>query len=401
MSRINTGLLPALVLSLLVGACVDETGPVGVEPNLAVAEDVSASTLNLTGLVTVDVAGASLEFWPYTGRTPTLGDAADPINLIMRGSADPRLLRARLMMLDGDRSAFGFPNVDPFNCTWTDAIGGTQATVATGYGWAGSSIQLQCGAYDPTRFHLRFFQFGDWTVANSHFDLLIPGTTDHEVLSWELAEQIALVDFLRIGGVPGATGIINEAPTYRQIRPAVFGLLPAPLKGLLLATNSITSDGSLVNNGSASTLVLPALPTDQDGAVLSRQELEVAFDQVIPRPFCQGGGTDYLYVTGPVTLTQKLVYSPSGNLASHYHAKGSLDVVQVNPLTGDPLSEPYRAHVNQHGRSIVNAGVNMVNDIQLQMEIREGGKERGQLKLNMRIGPNGASAVSGSASCKA
>ena len=44
--------------------------------------------------------------------------------------------------------------------------------------------------------------------------------------------------------------------------------------------------------------------------------------------------------------------------------------------------------------------VNMVNDIQLQMEIRPGGGERGQLMLNMSIGPRGAGEVSGSASCK-
>jgi hypothetical protein len=394
-------LLTLLTVPLMIGACTDESGPVAVAPTLVAAADaVSPAVLNLTDLVTVDLAGSSLEFWPYTGRTPTLGDAADPINLVLGGSADPRVLRARLMFLDGDRTGFGMPPVFPFNCTWSDAIGGTQSTLATGHGWSGSAVQLQCGAYDPARLHLRFFGFGDLTVANSHFDLLIPGTTDHEVVSWELAEQIAWVDMLRLGGVPGVTGVINENPTYRQIQAPVFAGIPAPLLGLLLATNSILPDGSLVNDGVAQTVVLPALPVDQDGANIATQEVVIDFDQVIPRPFCAGGGTEFLYVTGPVTLTQRVVFTPSGNFSSQYHAKGMLDVVQINPATGDPLSEPYRAHVNQHGRSIINDEVNMVNDIQLQAEIRPGGRERGQLMLNMRIGPHGAGEVSGSATCK-
>ena len=74
-------------------------------------------------------------------------------------------------------------------------------------------------------------------------------------------------------------------------------------------------------------------------------------------------------------------------------------MVQIDPSTG-PVSEPYRALVNQHGRSVLTDEVNMVSDIQLQMEIRTRGRERGQLMLNMSIGPRGAGEVSGSASCK-
>ena len=102
----SSTLLTLLTVPLMIGACTDESGPVGVAPTLVAAADaVSPAVLNLTDLVTVDLAGSSLEFWPYTGRTPTLGDAADPINLVLGGSADPRVLRARLMFLDGDRSA--------------------------------------------------------------------------------------------------------------------------------------------------------------------------------------------------------------------------------------------------------------------------------------------------------
>lgn len=403
MSSRNAGRLFALLaLPLMAWACSDQPEPLALESTVETPRAAAAADpiLNLTDLVTVDVGGTSLEFWPYTGRTPNIGDAADPINLVLAGGADPRILRARLMFLGGDRSAFGLPNVFPFNCTWSDAIGGTQAVFASQFGWAGSAVQLQCGDYDPTRFHVRFFRFGEVTVVGSHFDLLVTGTTDHEVVSWELAEQIALVDFLRLGGVPGATGVITEAPTYRQMRGPVFDALPPEFKGLLLATGSIDAEGKLFNDGVAQTVVLPAVELEKGAAQIARQQVDIAFDQVIPRPFCDGSGTDFLYVNGPVTLTQQVVYVPGKNFQSHYHAKGKLDVVQINPANGQPLSEPYRAHVNQHGKSVLTDEVSMVNDIQLQMEIRPGGGERGTLMLNMKIGPRGAGDVSGSMSCK-
>lgn len=391
-----------LALVLMTGACSDGAEPLGLQSGVEdrLVRPATDPILNLTDLVSVEVGGSTLEFWPYTGRTPTLGDAADPINLVLGGGADPRVLRARLMFLDGDRSAFGMPDVFPFNCVWNDAIGGTQAAFASQHGWGGSAVQLQCGDYDPARLHLRFFGFGEVTLANSHFDLLIPGTTDHDVVSWELAEQIALVDFLRLGGAAGVSGVINQAPTYREIFAPVFAGLPPELKGLLLTTGSITSEGKLVNDGVARTVQLPAAGPEGGPAQIARQTVEIDFDQVIPRPFCNEAGTDFLYVNGPVTLTQQVLYVPGANFVSHYHAKGDLDVVQIDPASGAPQSEVYRARVNQHGKSVITNEVSLVSDVQFRAEIRTAGGERGALMLSLKIGPNGAADVAGSADCK-
>ena len=66
-----------------------------------------------TDLVSVPEAGV---FWPYTGRDYS-GSPTDPINLVFLGDADPRLIRQALLALDGNRTAFGFPDAFPFNCT--------------------------------------------------------------------------------------------------------------------------------------------------------------------------------------------------------------------------------------------------------------------------------------------
>jgi len=408
----------ALAFALFaVWACSDEPGPtapdVGPATVVGMAEDAPLAAASLADLVTRSIAGTDATFWPYTGRTPTLGDAADPINLILVGDADPRTIRARLMALDGDRSSFNLPPVAPFDCTWTDAIGGTQAVYVEGHGWSGSVVQLQCGAYETLRIHLRLFRVGDLTFANAHLDTRIPGTTDHEVISWELSRALTALDLQRIdASMVGAAAGITASPTYRsvlapifqgiQADPGTYALLVTPAAlGLPATWASLSPTGDLLNDGNAVIFSVPSVPTD-GGAVISRQTVKIKFAQVIPRPFCTAGGQDLLQVVGPVTLTQQVVASPSGAFHTRYHAKGHLDVQQVMPTgpgTFAPVSEPYRALVNQHGRGVMTDQINMVNDIQLRMEIRPRGGERGQLMLNVRLGPDGVGAVSGSASC--
>lgn len=390
-------LVSLLAVLASVAACGDEPGPMETDPvPRSVAPELAAAPYD--ALVTRTIAGADLTFWPYTGRTPTIGDYADPINLILVGAADPRVVRARLLELDGNR---GFP--PPFDCTWSDAIGATQAVYSEAHGWSGSAVQLQCGAYESIRVHVRLFRVGDVTMAGAHLDVIIPGTTDHEVVSWEFARFLVMADLQRLGGAPvGVAAGITDSPTFRTVLPPIFAGLPAPLLGLLTTPPaplppSLTATGELLNDGHAPIFSLPPVPDDgEGGTVITRQTVEIQFDQVIPRPFCQDDGVEYLKVEGPVTLTQKVIYTPSGTYMSQYHAKGFLEVQQVAP----EVSEPYRAIVNQHGRAILTDAVNLASEIQLRMEIRGGGQERGQLRLNVRIGPDGAAAVGGSATCK-
>jgi hypothetical protein len=137
-------------------------------------------------LVTVTFAGAEVTFWPYVGARLD-GEASDPVSLVFYGKAHPVQIRAALLALDGDRSDYGIPNVYPFNATWHDAMGDLQGAYVDGPGWSGSVVQLQCGDYDPLRFHLRLWQTGvpgldgaAWTLGTAHFDLMIPGTADHQ-----------------------------------------------------------------------------------------------------------------------------------------------------------------------------------------------------------------------------
>jgi hypothetical protein len=281
----------------------------------------------------VNVDGRQLTFWPFTG-TDLAGTASDPVNIIFLGQADPRALRAALFALDGNRQAFGLPNVFPFNCTWSDAYGDVQTAYAADRGWTANVVQLQCGSYGPLRFHLRLFPQGDFTLANAHFEMLIPGTADHQVLSWQAAKQLVMVDFLR-------TGLLGGAPTfypglhpqqYRTIPAVLYNALPPELKQIAGGPATATTDVPILSDGLVTALTLArAVPYVTDAR---EESLTLQYNQVIPRPFCATGPTDFVHVQGPVTLDRKVMQLSSGILSSQLEAHGQLIVTPVNPQTG-------------------------------------------------------------------
>ena len=210
-------------------------------------------------LVSFDFDGNNYQFWPYTGENFS-GMPSDPVNLVFVGQADPAQIRAALLGLDGDRSALEMP-LAAFSDTWNDAIGGVQVGYAEPNGWQGSVYQLECGDHNTIRFHLRLFKHGDWTVGSCHFEFLIPGTTDHQVLNWELAEQFVLADFQRSGLLDGAlpmipTGQINDSP-FRTIPAMIYNELPPELRQLINGPpDNVTEDVPIITDGHAMILNL-------------------------------------------------------------------------------------------------------------------------------------------------
>lgn len=345
------------VLGLFVLGCGKSSNPVEVSLSEQSEKSVLNSTfLSKTGeapppdLVIVPGVGT---FWPFTG-TNFSGIRQDPINLVFIGKADPRALRAALLLLDGDRTAFGFPNAFPFNLTWQDAIGGVQTAFANPDGWVGNAVQLELGTFETARFHMRLFDVGDFTLAGCHFEVLIPNTTDHQVLNWELAEQLIVADFLRSGllaGLPIPTGIINDED----------------FKGK-------PSDGKAT--------ILNLAESEEGEVIVATQEFVINFDQTIPKPLCASGLFDFLLVQGPVNLRQKVILTPSGNFISQFHARGHLDVTPINPP-----GEPYRALVNEHHKGIVTDNVTLASSFRMFLELPPIGPFRGQLLVRLNVGP--------------
>jgi len=371
----------ALVLSSLLAACNGDMP--GSDPTAPI---FSAAVAPPAGLVSLPVGGGSLSIWPYTGADFS-GTPQDPINLVFSGRADPRAIRAALFTLSGDRGAFGFPPVAPFNCTWTDAIGDLQTGYGAERGWVGSAVQLACGAFGPVRFHLRLFQAGALTLGNAHFELLIPGTTDHQVLSWELAEQLVTADLARSGllaGAPAPTASLNTAPTFREIPPVIYNLLPAELRGAIGGpAGQVNAPVGIATDGRATRLDLAGSAPDAGGTA---QRFVIDFNQVIPRPFCAEAG-EFLHLQGPVELRKDVRVNPGGALVSEFQASGRLTLTPVDPQTGAPIGQPYQAEVSDHQVTRYDDGGGQVEGIAMQRELPQNVPGRGSKTVRLKVGP--------------
>lgn len=375
--------IPALVLAL--GACSDEPGP--AEPTLDAPS---------TG---ADVLPSSDDFWPFTGRSPRMEDPADPINLVFLGEASPRQIRSALLSLDGNRSPV-FPPVFPFNCTWKDAMGAAQTAFSDAGGWTPNVIQLECGEYDPLRFHVRIFDLGELTVANAHFDLLIPGTTDHQVIAWEAAEQLVTFDFGRsglLGAPPAATDPINPAPTYREIPAVIYNGIPASLRAFIGGPpGDVTDPVGIVTDGRATVFTLAGSVPEDLSRVVREQTLE--FGQTIPKPFCSQGALDFVRVEGPVHLSLDVHPTP-GALTHGFRARGALRATPVNPLTGEVVGETFEAQVHDdYEGTITPTGAGLTgSQIRILLPPSEDG--RGRFHWRMRVSPEGPPVFSVTEDC--
>lgn len=355
----------ACLLTLAAGCSRDPIRPSTAtvagpgERSLSVAREVTAPTPP-ADIASIDFAGHTLHLWPYTGNSFD-GTPSDPINLVFVGKADPRAIRAALLALDGDRTAFGMPNEYPFNATWSDANGDVQTTYADGEGWVGNVIQLQLGRYELGRVHLRLFRtgsaFGDggvWTLGGAHFEILIPGTADHQVVSWEIAKQIVTVDLMRTGLLDpanpvGETGVISATPTFQEIPAVIYNGLPQTLRDLIGGPPvPVSSPVGILSGGKATILNLATAAPIAAGTW--NDAFTLSYDIVVPKPFCNSSGTEYVQLSGPLSITTGVTVDESGLLSYSNSITGQL---QVTPVA--PAGTPYVANVNYAAGGLLSA----------------------------------------------
>jgi len=353
----RSSFIAILVAAFAITGCDDAgpttpTAPVGphVAAGAVTSSEVERDPAPPAGLVTVSIGGGTSTFFPYTADDFS-GAPKDPINAIFAGYANPLMIRAALRRLDGNRTAFGLPNAAPFNCTWKEAIGDEQAAYGEAEGWTGSAVQLACGEWG-IRFHMRLFKEGSVTLAGVHMDLNIPGTHEHEVISWELPEQLLAIDMIRSGllaGLPQLSAPITAAPTFREIRLPVWNGMPTQLKALV----GVLGGPAIPTDGRARLFELATPEPIVDDVV--EQEFVIQFNQVIPKPFC-GGPNDYLFVQGPLYYRGVARVTAAGTYHREHTTTAALVATPVNPLTGQPIGAPMNADVSDEHSANLNAG---------------------------------------------
>ncbi|MCZ6766302.1 MAG: hypothetical protein O7D32_05165, partial [bacterium] len=361
------------------------------------------------GLVELVWDRKKLKFWPYTG-TNFNGNPQDPINLVFVGRADPTEIRAALLALDGDRTAFGFPPVFPFNATWSDAIGNVQTGYAKGEGWIGGVVQLQLGAYSPVRFHLRLFRAekrfgkrGEWTLGNAHFEITIPGTAEHQVVCWELAERIVVADLIRSGLLdpkrpPASTGVINQAPTYREIPVPIYNGMPEALKVACgLPPGAVTAPVPIPSDGEGT--VLHLAKKTRVRAERITEEFTVQFSQFIPMPFCSEGPLDFVFAEGTLDLRKTVRVKKSGHYEYDSNIAGILTVtpVDITQFPPVPIGDPFLATVRDKQKgNLDRKNARVTFDIE-RIAPQASGTE--SLEVKLKVGTRGKKTFRSEATC--
>lgn len=411
-----TAALAALLA--LAGCSRNDGGPgsanvLGPRGSAAVQSVREASPLTQTsetppaGIATVEFGGQTLHLWPYTGNSFD-GTPVDPINLVFVGKADPRAIRAALLALDGNRTSFGYPDEYPFNATWSDANGDVQTTYSDGEGWVGNVVQLQLGRYEFGRVHLRLFRTGSafgeggvWTLGGAHFEILIPGTANHQPLSWEIARQIVVVDLMRTGLLDatnpvGETGAMSATPTYRDIPPFIYNELPQALRDLIHGPPVPVSDPvGIENDGKATILNMATAAPITPGTW--NDAFTLTFDQVVPKPICNSTGSEYVHLAGPVSANTMVTVDASGLLSGTASLSGRLTVTPIDIATMTPSGEPYYANINDTGSGIESADAASVQFMVKRIGTGDGGAQIVMSKL--RVGTYGMDGYQASEKC--
>jgi len=324
--------------------------------------------------VTRTVDGEVLTLGPYA--TDDFATPTDPVDLVFL-HADPRAIRQELMGLAGkpagDRTIPPypggpvFPPVAPFNCQWTDAMGYEQAAYAEPEGWVGAEVQLACVNLaapmgDPFRFHLRLFRSGRHTFGATHFEINIPGTAEHEVLSWDFARQFVTLDMMRTGtlsAAPGGVSLVSPG-TFRAVRRPIYnGVLGAPGGPDILALIGLyplppgfpdDADVPIPTNGAAATFspIIGFRPVKSDRTT----KYEATYSIDAPKPFC---GPALVHMTGTLQMQLRVQTNPSGKYLRTYSVSGMLQVTPLSP-PGDAanalIHERHRGMLTDHYGSV-------------------------------------------------
>lgn len=329
-------------------------------PALALAWSGGAPPPPETVTVALDGSGRSLTLGPYTANDYS-GDVYDPVNLFFL-DLDPREIRQALLDLNGERGMDALPFGQ---CLWADAMGSEQVAWAESEGWVGGEVQLVCinpaaPLGDPFRVHLRLYRQGDVTLGGAHFEILIPGTAQHQVLSWDFARNFVYVDMIRTGALTSAHPVAAQTPgTFREILRPIYDALYSDADGLgLLIFLGLApyppappppGDVPIPTNGAA--MVFAGQVTLDPGWTVSRSQVDVDYDVVTPRPFCATGPDDLVRLQGPVRLTLAVYTSPYGTYERRHTIRGTLQVTPMAPDGYTPTGPPVRALIREDHRA--------------------------------------------------
>jgi hypothetical protein len=100
-----------------------------------------------------------------------------------------------------------------------------------------------------------------------------------------------------------------------------------------------------------------------------------------------------------VTLNQQVIFTPSGNYISQFHAEGHLSVTPVDPTTGQPIGATYQALVLEDHKGILTDAVSLSSFFTLRITLPPSAPFRGRLEFAFSVGPSGVTQQTATVRC--
>ena len=320
----------------------------------------------------VSAAGASFSVWPYLSSD--FVGKSDPVNLVFPNS-DPRALRQALMSLNGSRAGTPVAGLPGSGCRWTDAMGYEQTGYSDVEGWSGGVVQLACvdpgkPLGGPFRLHVRLFRAGPHTFGGAHYEVNIPGTAEHEVLSCDAGLDFVYVDVSRWSLLSQTPVAITPLPGmipagyFRAVRRPVYlglvGLGAGPLLAGLGLVLPSSGDAPIPTSGLAMAFAatFPFEPVKSDTTTTFEVQYAVP---LTTKPFCNGPA-DYVKLEGPLQFSLRVQTNPSGLILRTYSVGGMLRVTPVDPVTRQPIGEGQDAAIAEAHRGQITDNYGEVSE---------------------------------------
>ena len=287
--------------------------------------------------------GQRLSFRPATGAGPDLRRPSDPVNLVFQGDADPLRIRTALLSLQAERDT-KWQVVAGRNARWRDAIGHLQTVFVADHGWSASAVQLELGRYKRARAHLRLFPYKGFTLAAAHVEFLPLGGFEHEVVSWELGEELVVAELTRAGILEDPPARIGPFATGldRRIGPAAARSAPAGLISLAGLSRLSAGPEEVPGAGYLTALHLRPLPPAEGERSWTRVCLDLSTNV---NTSCPGSSDELMHIRGPLRLEQELI-TGSGRLTARLAVRGTLTVddTQLGQVAEGQITRLRRLH---------------------------------------------------------
>ncbi|HEX6575646.1 MAG TPA: hypothetical protein VF042_11820, partial [Gemmatimonadaceae bacterium] len=124
----------------------------------------------------------------------------------------------------------------------------------------------------------------------------------------------------------------------------------------------------------------------------------IQFGQVIPKPFCTAGTIGYLFASGPITVHMRSGIV-DGNFESTTTSTGTLNLVEFNPVTRQPVSAPYHGLVGEETSVKLTHGAAWVEFFSTREETPDNGTNRGTRVESFRAREHGLDAYTLDITC--